>query len=217
MSTTAPITPGLVYRDEDHSYHLHGERIPSVTTIIQQAGMIEGDEFFTQDSRERGSSVHEIMHACHEGLPFSIANELAGYVLSADLFWQETRATLTFSETPLAHQMLKFAGTPDLPVVLLAGEWVVIDYKSGAYQPAHAVQVAAYVQLVRSNAEFLGLRGDEIPKRGVVLALQKDGSRARLHDPRKEKHPIIQAEAWAYFQSALNIYRYKETYHRGNN
>lgn len=218
MTWTSPITPGLEYRDDDHAYLLHGERIPSVTAILQAAGMVEGAKFFTEAGRQRGSLIHAALHDLQEDRLCFLAAELHGYILSADLFWQANRAALICSEIPMAHQVLRYGGTPDLPVVLLGEEKepVVIDYKSGSYQAAHGVQVAAYVQLVRSNAEFLGLRGNEIPKRGLVLALQKDGSMARLHDPAAEKKPLSQAQAWAFYQSALNIYRYKENFHRGN-
>ena len=53
----------------------------------------------------------------------------------------------------------------------------------------------------------LGLQIDLV--KGEFKGTDADG-RYKIHDPRTEKHPITQAQAWNVFQSALTLFRFKE-------
>ena len=212
MSAIIPlITPRLVFDALTHTYTLEGVRIPHVTQIIRDAGLTQGAEFFTKDSRERGINVHlAAQYLAEDDLDWdTLADDIRAYVEAVPRFWAETGIAIPFTETPLAHPILKFAGTPDVPIGIINGEQLVIDYKTGTYRASHAIQLAALVELVKANAENFCLRETEIPKRGLIVALQADG-RYQIHDPRTEKNPITQAQAWAVFQSALTLFRFKE-------
>lgn len=213
---TQQITPGLAFDAASHTYTMGGVRIPSVTQIISAAGLTQGAEFYTEESRARGTAVHAAaQYLADDDLDWdTVVDDIRAYVEAVPRFWGETGITILFTETPLAHLTLQFGGTPDVPVGIINGEPLVIDYKTGTYQPHHAIQLAALVELVRANAENFGLRATELPKRGLIVALHADG-RYKIHDPRTEKHPITQAQGWAVFQSALTLFRFKEANNYG--
>ena len=48
----------LQFRAEDHSYHVNGVRLPSVTEILKDVGLID-TTFFAPEHAERGTRVHE--------------------------------------------------------------------------------------------------------------------------------------------------------------
>ena len=206
------ITSGLEYDNATHAYRLSGAPIPSVTQIIAAAGLVEGLEWMTDEHRQRGTFVHNALHFLAEGdLDYSsIAVEIQGYITGAQRFWSETGLEPIWPELVMAHPILKYGLKPDLAVAILAGEPLVIDYKTGAYAPHHAVQIAAYVEGVKANANALGLKPAEIPRRGLIVCLDKDGG-YKIHDPRTERKPITHAQAWTTFLSSLNLYRFKET------
>lgn len=209
MSTkTQQITPGLHYDDASHTYTLDGERIPGITEVLTAAGEIQGAEWFTPESRDRGSRVHLAAHyLLDDDLDWTTVDDSEmGYGLSVKRFLRETGAVIPFHEMPLAHPALKYGGTPDCPVAIWNCEPKVIDWKTGTYAPHHALQLAAQVELVRANAANLGLRPDEIPHRGLIVSLHRTG-RYTIHDPRTQREPITQAQAWAKFQNALQKFK----------
>ena len=211
------ITPGLTYNDEDHLYAYMGRSIPNVTGLIQAAGLVEGLEWMTDEHRKRGSAVHAaVNYLTEDDLAWETVDPaIGGYLRAAQKFWSEMKPVIPWAETPIAHPTFKYGCTPDVPVCFMGGEPLLLDYKSGAYQASHAVQLAANVEAVKANAAHFGLKPCEVPQRGISVQLCADGS-YKIHDPRTERKPITHLQAWAMFLACLNLYYWKEKYCNAN-
>lgn len=193
--------------EPDHTYRLHtpdtpaswGRRLISVTQALHAAGLVEGEEWFTEESRIRGRYVHKaVMLEETVGLDeSSIDPAIQGYIDAYRRFKQDAHlGPCVFIETPLADPTLGLAGTPD-QVRLLDSRLGLIDLKSGVRSATHALQTAAYVHL-------LGLHNTEwraLPRFAVYLSV--DG-KYRLEEHR-DRHD------WRIFQAALTLIQFKET------
>lgn len=202
---TAAAAPLLAFEPEDHTYRLHdattpaawGRLVPSVTQVIERAGLIGDTTWFTEESRQRGRIVHRaIMYDEREGLdPSSIDDRLVGYLDAYRAFKQAVDlGPCRLLETPLADPIRFVAGTVD-QVRLLRGYLAVLDIKSGTQSAWWALQVAAYESLVRLA---LGCG----PLKRYAVQLQKDG-RFKLIEYQDRNDLRI-------FYSALAIVQWRE-------
>lgn len=207
-------TPGLQFDPEAHAYAHAGRRLVSVTQVLDRAGMVEGTEWFTEESRERGRAVHAAIHYYDEGDldEESLHEKIRPYLDAYKAWLADTRATTFGSEIALADTERGYAGTLDRLCwmgAVLGKDLALLDFKSGAPCAAHSVQLAAYNQLVRTNRALLGLELSELPTSFWIVQLSSDG-KYHMHEPQ-----IDMKTALAYFWSALNVVRFKETYHNG--
>lgn len=190
----------LHFDAETHTYTLDGRRLPSVTEVL--APLIDYSRVpqdVLEAARVFGSHVHK---ACdlfnRDELDFdSLDPALVPYVSAWKQFLEDTGAVVIASETPVFHDQLGYAGTPD--VVLAWGNRIVIpDLKSTAVvPPTVGPQTAAYAKA------YQRMHGGREPERRCIQ-LNADGT-YRVHAKRE-------ASDWSYFLSALNCYRFKEKY-----
>jgi len=161
----AILTPGLELDEELHAYTLGGDPVPSVTQVIQRAGLVD-TRFYSDAARDRGRAVHAAAHFLAEGDldPESVHPDLQGYLDAAERFRAETGITPYLMEGSLGHPDLRYAGTFDLIGLRANGEIVLADYKTGGSHPTHAVQLAAYLELVRANRRALALTREDIAR-----------------------------------------------------
>lgn len=92
----------LEYSDAEHRYYADGREMPSVTTILDAAGMISG---FCKDeqARYRGSRVHEFT-AIDDVTPLDLRKvpvDLKGYVKA----WRKYRKDSGFMPTLIEHRV----------------------------------------------------------------------------------------------------------------
>lgn len=66
MSTAAIAQPYLEFDEATHTYFADGERVPSVTQILDSVGLIESD-YFTEEHRRRGILVHALCAMSNTG------------------------------------------------------------------------------------------------------------------------------------------------------
>ena len=201
------VTPLLAFDVAKHEYRLHapdtpaswGRVLPSVTQVIQAAGLVDGEEWFTEESRIRGRYVHKaVLYDETVGLDeSSIDPALRGYIDAYRKFKRDvTLGPCDLIETPLADPVLGFAGTPD-QVRTVDGRTALLDLKSGFRSAAHSLQTAAYVHLIGlHNGAWAAL-----PR--FVVYLAADG-RYQIEENRDRRD-------WKVFTAALTLMQYRET------
>jgi hypothetical protein len=136
----------LTFNEAAHSYKLGSRELPSVTTILKDVGLIDATHF-NDYAMTRGTFVHQ---AC-EMVDLDTLDEeqldpaLVGYVAAYKRFRAEMDIKWTEIESPRHDASLGFAGTPDR-----IAEKTVVDIKTGAPQPWHGPQLAAYTMLAHT-------------------------------------------------------------------
>lgn len=147
---------GLTFHEPTHEYQRHGVPLMSVTQALNGACLVD-TQWFTAASRERGRMVHEALalDARQELDHFAFGAEhpeLAGYVAGA-LKWLETTGVVRdLSEIRACDTARDEAGTIDLVGWRMnrgRSRRVVVDWKTGALQFSHWIQLAEYIRLAR--------------------------------------------------------------------
>lgn len=141
----------MVQFDEvSHTYTVSGVKYPSVTQIISNMGLYGDTSFFTDYSRDRGSFVHKIIqwHLSNELDEATIDPVLQPYFDAWLKFEKEAAYVSDVCEKAIANETYRFAGTID-HIGHLNGYFCLIDVKTGAHNPATAIQLGGYEILVK--------------------------------------------------------------------
>jgi hypothetical protein len=188
------------FDDALHLYTLHGSPVPSVTELIDQAGLKRGD-WYTEESRDRGKAIHRIGKSLllaedvgESDTAFVMDKGYEGYVTALQRFIADKRLTPVFVEVPLADPSAWFAGTADFIGGISDAPYAVVDFKTGPPMPWHSVQTEAYSRLAYLET------GVPYYKR-FGLYLREDG------EYRLVPHLDILGDAKA-FDAALTIYHF---------
>ncbi|MBI5193251.1 MAG: hypothetical protein HZA08_07410 [Nitrospirae bacterium] len=183
------------FDSETHTYWMDNRKLPGVTGILTDAGLINTD-WFQEEHANRGTAVHT---ACLYWLQNDLDEEsldpqLAGYLEGFKEFMHKSGFSpeMSLVEKPRYDALKLFAGTPDLPGYMNSLP-VIIDIKSGGVYPYHALQLAAYKILLRVN-------GFQALKR-YVLQLRPNGS-SKLHEFKDINDEGV-------FLAALTLYQWK--------
>lgn len=182
---------------EKHEYWLGEWRLPSVTEILHDVGLVS-QYSIDEDAALRGTYVHKACALLLAGdLDWnSIDDRIAGYVKSFQLWFNHCGFDGRDAkvETPGYHASLLYAGTPDL---ILAGALrkfapLLVDLKSGTPADWHKLQTAAYLNL--DNGVFCLDR--------ATVYLNKDGKMPlhKTHDSPAD---------WQDFKACLRVYQLK--------
>ena len=156
----------IVFNKELHEYSENGIIIRSVTQILKDAGLIN-DTWFTNESREKGSAVHELAQRYAQGERFDdLGRELSSLeYVNALAAWFRARKPYAIATEQMIEGNLdghRYAGTFDLLAEVDGKRWL-IDYKTGAGLKWHPAQIAAYALAVN-------------PDRCMMLHLRADGT-----------------------------------------
>lgn len=142
------LDPQLTFDESAHRYCLNGVVLPSVTTVLAVAGLL--DYGFLGERREeyleRGRAVHLATQRDDEGgmAEESFNAEIAGYLEAWRGFKRDYGFAPRLIERRVFHPQLQYAGTLDrLGPVRDGSEWL-LDIKTGAAPAAAALQLAAY-------------------------------------------------------------------------
>jgi len=182
------------FNSEKHQYKASGILLPSVTEILKGAGLIDAT-FYTEESKVRGSYVHKACEYYDQGDldEDSLDPQIAGY-LQAYKKWKATFGyEFTWIEMPMQDKTGVYAGTSDRIIERRPRQ--IWDIKSGPYQKWHRVQSAAYVNMLDDPFSYTRLG----------LYLQSSGKFTVREFPKTDYMADL-----AIFQSALNIYYWKE-------
>ena len=141
------MSPSDLELNEQHQYFWHGRRVAGVTSVLSSLGLYPGAQFFTEESRQRGTAVHLAVQLWLEDDldESSVSSVVRPYLDAAVSFLNhalgsDRRGAIekrVFSEPHL------YAGTLDLHAETF-GEDSVIDWKSGAISDVTGLQLAAY-------------------------------------------------------------------------
>lgn len=151
------MTQLLHFDPVEHEYRLHDEKTPaswgrrllSVTQALQACNLVD-DDWYTEQSRQRGRFVHKAVMLEEQGRldESTIDERLLGYIGAYRAFKRDVPlGPCEWLEQPLADPVLGFAGTPD-QVRPVRDVLTLLDLKSGAPHPTHALQTSGYVHLL---------------------------------------------------------------------
>lgn len=187
----------LTFDETTHTYRLDGRKIPSVTTIIKAAGLID-DIWFNEAATWRGSVVHKCCELdCKGKLDESTVDPgAAGYLEGWRKWKRETGFRPVVVEQMDYHSDLFYAGTPDRVGFVCQGEPCVVDIKTGPAQKWHAIQLAAYRM-------FLGQAGNSYRRFGISV---------HVNGTYTQTEYTVQALPvdWAAFLSCQNIFNWRK-------
>jgi len=149
MSIAAvPAAPPVVTFDESRwLYVVDGRGLPGITSRLKACGLID-DVFFSEESARRGTAVHLLTQYVDEGdLELSsIDARLVPYANAWERFKADTCFTQTHEpELPVASVSLGYGTRIDRVGTVtgtLPDRRLVVNLKSGAAQPWHALQLA---------------------------------------------------------------------------
>ena len=184
----------IEFDEATHVYRVGGVRYPSVTTVLSDMGMVDA-EWFTEESRIRGTYVHKIVEWDEAGTldEESIDPALTGYAAAWRKFKDDTGYQTLATEKMLADHTYRFAGRLDNEGILY-GKEIVLDIKSGAAGPATALQLAAYEILIGA------------PRKRYALQLKPSGKYNLIHhSDRNDCHVFLAALACWWWQSNHNL------------
>lgn len=185
----------LEFDAASHTYRLDGQRIVSVTTILDRYMDFDGIPLGAlEGARIRGQFVHE---ACNllvrDELAWdSLDPQLAPYIRGAQRFLDESGLVVIGSEERVYSKTLRVAGTLDLRGEMRRQRWL-LDWKATSQFPITVgPQTAAYDRLYRD------MHGGREHRRACVL-LKPDDYKLFVLDDRRDLNTFI---------SAVNCYNY---------
>jgi len=181
---------------ETHTYTLDGRTLLSVTSILKEAGMLVYPSGM-QDAMMRGKYVHAATEMIDRGtLDWELLDDtLRPYCEAYAKFCRDKNPVIVLSEQRSYHPTHLYAGTPDR-VVRMDGFTALLDIKTGTPNPATAIQVAAYKEMVRALDEI-------VCARCYALHLRDDGN-YRLDEMKDRKRN------YNLFLAALAVVRWKK-------
>ncbi len=190
----------LVFNAEDHSYVMDGIQLPSVTTILKGAGVIDG-RWFNPAATDRGFKVHQMLEFFDdESLDESdIDDQLLPYLDGWRNFREETSLRIIDIEKAVWHPSLNYAGTVDR-FGLINGEPHIIEIKTGQPAKWHSLQTAAYEACYQKLPYYQSQHESREMKRIAVY----------LNEKKKYKvieHPDNRGD-FSVFISSLNVYKW---------
>jgi hypothetical protein len=150
LSTDAP-APVLEFIAATHEYRVNGAPVPSVTQLLDDAGMTPDYSAIPrpvlEHARERGIHVDlccDLLDA--DDLDWrSVHPEALPYVEAWLAFREHEGFTPVASQVPLYHPTYGYAGTADVVGVLPGARPVVVERKTTAKMAAtYALQTAGY-------------------------------------------------------------------------
>jgi len=138
----------LVFNEEKHEYLVDGERLPSVTEII--------NSFLApfQWDMSRGRAVHKACQYYDEGDldEDTLDVEVIPYFEGYKKFKSEHEIIWEAIEKPVYHRVFRYAGTPDR-WGMIDGTRTLLDLKSGSVPPFAKYQLAGYADMLDYNLE----------------------------------------------------------------
>ena len=152
---------------ENHEYFIDGEKVPSITQMLDYAGWIN-DEFYTKESSERGTLVHKLSADFDLGAisdPRTVENIWKGYFLAHVDAMKKMQPEVLAVEQALGHPTLRYGGRPDR-VWKLWGAITVTDIKTGVVADWHGIQTALQALLI---APHYHLPPESIQRYGLYL------------------------------------------------
>lgn len=163
----------LEFDQAKHLFSCKGKRVPSVTQILKELGIIDG-RWYTEESRERGEKVHRItaLHDAGKLDPKSVDPALTGYYQGYLKFLDEKKPLVFGVELIVSDEIGCYAGITDRLMYIDEIDYAV-DIKTGSFETWHRLQVHAYARCMGTT-------------RGAILSLKSNGTykfqRVQIHN-----------------------------------
>jgi hypothetical protein len=187
----------LTFTADGHIYRYKGERVPSVTQVLDRySGLEHVDAVILEAARRLGTNVHAAVHLYNEDRldHDRLDPVLVPYVQGYERFLRESGAVVLHSEGRVHSKQFGYAGTLD--IIAMLKKRALIDVKTASTFPRSVgPQTAAYVQAWHE------MHGYKIQLR-YCLTLKPDGT--------YKLDPLLDPRDWAVFQSALVVHRWLE-------
>lgn len=172
----------LTFEPEAHAYHLNGERLPSVTQVLEPLINYDGvPNGILQHAADRGTAVHLATEYFDDGDldEDSIDPEILPYVQAWQRFRAESGFEVLRSEVRVYSERHRYAGTVDC-IGVMRGRLVMVEKKTTAIlAAATAIQVTAYLKAYNEHVPAA-----ERAKDCYSVHLRRDGTyRLDQHEP----------------------------------
>jgi hypothetical protein len=204
------------FSEAAHRYSLiDGTVIPSVTQILDAAGMSPDLSHLPVFYRERGRAIHRAMALhLHGTLDESTLDErIRPFVEHGKAWLQLVEAVPVVVEHRWCHQILEYGGTLDLFCRSKLGP-LLVDWKSTFYDESYAVQVAGgYQPLLIEAAEqgAVNVEPDEVRAARMAVVVLKPKIPKPHWCPVHNNAGIANA---AIFQAALTVAKWRQALRR---
>jgi hypothetical protein len=162
----------LTFDEATHTYRYNGEKVDSVTQIIEAAGLTDFsmvDRETLRLAQERGTRVHAACALDDMGAldDESVDPSELGYLAAWRIFRSTVVARIEAVEQAVYHPTLRYAGRLDVLLTTFAGQQWIVDRKTGDPHPATGVQLAGYL---------LALGPKELRRGRYAVHLREDGT-----------------------------------------
>lgn len=143
----APATAqGLTLDHETHTYYREGREVPGVTRVLGDAKIIDYSgipQHILDRAAARGKAAHLALEYLDRGTldRDSLDSELEPYVHAYEAFCVDSGFVCGLAEKSRYHKQRGYAGTFDR-TGMLGKDAVLLDFKTGAFQEGHLIQVA---------------------------------------------------------------------------
>lgn len=171
--------PKCEFDPATHTYRIDGKVVPSVTQVLQEAGLID-TRWYTDEARERGQNIHTITELWDRGTlkTSAVPEELRGYLAAWRKFLGDTGAEVVENECQVWNTLYMYGGTLDRKVIWNKCDWIG-DIKSGAANAWEAYQTAAYAG---------AMPPDRPPPRRFAIHLRPNGTYVPPREHKDFKH-----------------------------
>ena len=147
----------VCFDSAQHTYSLNGRRLPSVTEVIREAGLMGDCDFYTEEGRIRGSYIAQAikLHEDNDLDMESIDPAIRGHFDQYLQFKEKSGFKVFSCEELVCDEVHGYAGMLDLWGELK--DELIVDVKCGAAQPWHSLQLYAYRRAKKSVAKVANL------------------------------------------------------------
>ena len=138
-----------VYTEGDVTYR-------SVTQVLEELD-ISDTRFYKPEHAKRGGDVHSLLRGVLTGLikPTDLSEHpLYGYIQAAKDYLYLSNSTIIEVEKMVANRSYRIAGTIDVILKDKNGANILVDWKTGALEGWHAVQLAGYAHLLEPEVSI---------------------------------------------------------------
>ena len=166
----------LLFYDNDHTYEVDGERVPSVTelcSVLTASKYPPGAEII-RAAAARGTRVHELCELYDYGALTEFEPELTGYLRAWQAFCRDYRPRWERIEHRMGSAVDSFAGTADR-IGIIDRARVVVDIKTTASMDRPS-KIALAAQLHGYELLSLCTGAGACDGESMGVQLKKDGS-----------------------------------------
>lgn len=178
-------TSQLIFDEPKHEYHVDGRRLLSVTQILDLAGAVD-KTWYTPEACERGKLVHLACELADYGEldETTLDPAIRPYLDAWVRFLVESRAEVMQIEYRVCNETFGYAGTIDR-WMKISGRNYIVDIKTGAPEPWHCLQTAAYARCIPA------------PFQRMTIYIGADGKyKADTHENPNDINAFLSALAW---------------------